>query len=994
MWRTVGKIMQYIEPDSIRPLFGARNVVDLMFARIGNFDTKWSGDTAPELLQYKSCENHFNELFFSWAKFHLKTTRVKGICKIHQAEIVAMAEQQKEEKMDDSFCPVNLVENDSEQKDISSQLTIKKLADSFDIKKFVTSCDYNSLAPDTQRKKINSAKYLFLQIAGAVAPNEENQFLEKVCKAFVEPAKNDFQTALLQNVADQYLKAMDDKMLKLYALSTVADLVSLTEMSKHIPNLTEHYFYEARKLKKMVKLPPFDKKKTYIKYDTYKISKFLDFVMSPFCMITLPFGQKVLTLSDGTKLDIPNKMRIQRSSQILRMYKGKAAEEGETHLLLPDSTMYGILQKCYATQSKSLTCVDYYIAAGLEAFDKLAEVVTRWYEKQLVEADTAASLKKRLQQGQNYLRTDFKVNLALHSNVLSHCLRFALSDPTDSAFQQQCLPEERHLTLCDRCEALHNVLQEMNKTAENFLKNVIRSEGNMLEVEEMERHAYDAKHGMSYSIIHVAAKVEEKTVEHTYVHIIKAAKQDNMPVIAMLHDVLQHLKKIGVSAITVRSDNAGCYHSAQTMMSLKQIAKETGVSILRWSFSEAQNGKSSSDQKASVMKGRVRNYVHDKNDVTTEEDFFKALTTPFPVNYTTINLATILRPKKEIKAKALPGISTFSEFVLETDGIRVFKFKDIGKGKLFPYGSYKPVETLPKLSSSSEINVLNPKDLSVGEDVTPTQSSEKAAISNGQKTFFWRVTRPSTRNEVGVQYYCPENLCIAKFSTMGELVEHMHLNKHQYYPERMTQLDFAMKYYAENLNAGDCDDCPENIIRNNIVKEGLITNMGRLKEGWAHKKPRVFPKLTVAVKTFLQKIFDEGEADSAKKSSPEAAERKMIAARQQNGKAQFRPEEVLKISQIKSYFSYLKKERSKCLNPPPAKKPCPLPDPSTDSYDESDDDDDEEEEVTAETTDISESTIRRSQRIINLHNSYIRREYEENVDNMAQKVAHPLDLDE
>lgn len=119
------------------------------------------------------------------------------------------------------------------------------------------------------------------------------------------------------------------------------------------------------------------------------------------------------------------------------------------------------------------------------------EILKVWDNRMSVETDTASSLNKRLQQGRQYLRSDFKANLALHSPVLSHCLQFALSDPTETVFQKPCSPEEVHLTLCDRCESLNNVLEEMKTIGDRLFAETEKTEGNMILVEERERHAYE-----------------------------------------------------------------------------------------------------------------------------------------------------------------------------------------------------------------------------------------------------------------------------------------------------------------------------------------------------------------------------------------------------------------------------------------------------------------------------------------------------------------------
>ena len=68
-----------------------------------------------------------------------------------------------------------------------------------------------------------------------------------------------------------------------------------------------------------------------------------------------------------------------------------------------------------------------------------------------------------------------------------------------------------------------------------------------------------------------------------YVHIFDVSSQDSEAVTAILSDVLQRVKREMPSVTTayIRSDNVGCYHSAQTIASINDISTKTNVHILR-----------------------------------------------------------------------------------------------------------------------------------------------------------------------------------------------------------------------------------------------------------------------------------------------------------------------------------------------------------------------------------------------------------------------------
>uniref|UniRef100_A0AC34FQB7 C2H2-type domain-containing protein n=1 Tax=Panagrolaimus sp. ES5 TaxID=591445 RepID=A0AC34FQB7_9BILA len=451
-----------------------------------------------------------------------------------------------------------------------------------------------------------------------------------------------------------------------------------------------------------------------------------------------------------------------------------------------------------------------------------------------------------------------------------------------------------------------------------------------------------------------------------------------------------------ITSVTIRSDNAGCYKSAPLMFSLKQLSSESGVQIGRWSFSEAQNGKSSCDQKASLVKNKVRYFVRQKGKVEEEDEFFTAMTDPL-MNHTTVPLSTVKLIKNAEKTKTLPGIMSFSEFLPEANGIRVYKFMGIGTGKVFLYNkkSYAPITELPKLQHEKQKNVIYDSSSPV------TSETEKAAIEIYGETQFWRMIK-GKKHKHSHSFLCPESQCIESFKTMGELDEHIALGIHTFRHERMGAMDYAVNYYRENVMSAGLEDSAETI-RTFVIREMLNSNLDSIKEGWAHKHPREFPKITTAATEFLKKLFDEGEISKVKKKPQQA--RKLMNAAKIDDDFQFKADEVLTVNQIKSQFALMAKEKDKCDNPatpPPAKKRCPIPpteeelseveeEDSENQEEESDSDIEEPEDQAAVVMDIR---LRRSSRIIQAQNARLRAAHENKIETMVMNALDPADDEE
>ena len=89
-------------------------------------------------------------------------------------------------------------------------------------------------------------------------------------------------------------------------------------------------------------------------------------------------------------------------------------------------------------------------------------------------------------------------------------------------------------------------------------------------------------------------KKGKSALDHTvFVHVFDQVTQDSDAVLSILEDILVKTKRHNplIQNAYLRSDNAGCYHSAQTILSLPQLSVSTGIKIRRFDFSDPQGGK-------------------------------------------------------------------------------------------------------------------------------------------------------------------------------------------------------------------------------------------------------------------------------------------------------------------------------------------------------------------------------------------------------------------
>jgi len=100
---------------------------------------------------------------------------------------------------------------------------------------------------------------------------------------------------------------------------------------------------------------------------------------------------------------------------------------------------------------------------------------------------------------------------------------------------------------------------------------------------------------------------ESYSVE-TFVHVFDTCTQDWFSP-SILEHLLLTLKEEhkNVSMAYLKSDNAGCYHNASLITSLKSIEERAVIHVRRYDFSEPQSGKDFCDRiKIALMKGHIQ----------------------------------------------------------------------------------------------------------------------------------------------------------------------------------------------------------------------------------------------------------------------------------------------------------------------------------------------------------------------------------------------------
>ena len=100
--------------------------------------------------------------------------------------------------------------------------------------------------------------------------------------------------------------------------------------------------------------------------DMGKVDHFVDFINRPYFYQDVSYGNKVLTLDNGDRIEMPNVVRILTRSTMIEQYLEYCKEQ--CHELLSRSTLFKILKFREASQRKLLQCLDNTAADGAAGF--------------------------------------------------------------------------------------------------------------------------------------------------------------------------------------------------------------------------------------------------------------------------------------------------------------------------------------------------------------------------------------------------------------------------------------------------------------------------------------------------------------------------------------------------------------------------------------------------------------------------------------------------
>ncbi|CAF1360558.1 unnamed protein product [Rotaria sordida] len=404
--------------------------------------------------------------------------------------------------------------------------------------------------------------------------------------------------------------------------------------------------------------------------------------------------------------------------------------------VLHESTLFKILAECKASTRRAVSGLNYFAANGSEAFDNIIELINGL----TLDTSERHRLVNNIKKGKQYLKTNFKANVARTSRVFDHCICFSLSDPTSNSFSAACSDHE-HDQVCSECLYLAQALQDTKQAIENSKD----------KEEEVKRKmhkftlAYDAIQAWkSHQLRSINQDLGRESVldvlgeDAIYLNLDFAMnprvhcdqEQDEFMVGNRKQTLLEeddeeesesgcNSEKVHDSSIgqaCIRCDDAGCYHSAYTVLSMPAVSEKCGIAVRRMDFADPQGGKGSSDRYAAIIKSHVRRYLNEKHDVINAEQFVEAC---------------------------------------------------LSYGGKVIIGSLDLIKPSPEIIFGSSVN----NNLSGSIDVNLSGECTESV------------------NEATNLFECPEETCVSSFVKYGNLLRHLAVGNHRHMPEKESLKD-------------------------------------------------------------------------------------------------------------------------------------------------------------------------------------------------------------
>ncbi|KAK3717709.1 hypothetical protein QZH41_009787, partial [Actinostola sp. cb2023] len=318
------------------------------------------------------------------------------------------------------------------------------------------------------------------------------------------------------------------------------------------------------------------------------------------------------------------------------------------------------------------------------------------------------------------------------AHIADHCYMYALSDKTDKDYNHKC--NHHHNERCDHCQNLDGTLKSIEEAIQAIefasdedrdeslylcqsaqraiyawkshqLRSVRQDQARLDLVDNLHDNTiyivndwamkflprqyresqsdWFGKRGISWHISVVFRRFNGELQSQGFIHIIDSCSQDSSAIILIMQHVLKTLETENpeIRKASFRQDNAGCYHSASTILACPRIERTTAIKISRIDFSDPQGGKGSADRLAATCKCHIRMFVNEGHDVTNATEMKDALLSQGGIEVVRVTVVSRMVGSSVDQLGKIPVISKLNNFEYKHGHIVAWRAYDIGIGK-------------------------------------------------------------------------------------------------------------------------------------------------------------------------------------------------------------------------------------------------------------------------------------------------------------------------
>ena len=266
---------------------------------------------------------------------------------------------------------------------------------------------------------------------------------------------------VLTGFAEAYKNA-ENVSTRRHILSIIDPQIDYKVLSTFIPGLTRYRYTAAR-----THAADFGQGSVLIKphrkierFDLVQVDHFIEFLISSHICTDMPFGQKILGLSNGTALHVPNTIRFSIPTRIINQYYLYCQQMCLTFVPLSSSSLFKLFDICKASTREAFQGLNNFVADGSAAFTQLYKLV----DGLDIDANEKERIITSLKRAKQYLKSDYKVHVSRSSEIADHRILFALNEKKSQWFNSSCAHE--HKDLCIDCVNIRSTFFH--------IKNIIR----------------------------------------------------------------------------------------------------------------------------------------------------------------------------------------------------------------------------------------------------------------------------------------------------------------------------------------------------------------------------------------------------------------------------------------------------------------------------------------------------------------------------------------